>query len=164
MMVLARTVGSAALASVAILLLFAKQQTLSLGDLLLIAIVASLFVTIITPMFVSFLRKPDQFMRALEERARYAIAVPVGALLLLYVLIFRIMFILFKLSIKMAKIVLGIIYVIIPFDLIPDFIIGLGQLDDVIIFISVVIWALSPGIKKSIRASIDVNRPTTPFP
>ena len=56
------------------------------------------------------------------------------------------------------------IYLISPIDLVPDFFIGVGQIDDFLLFFGVIFWAFSTGVSMQLRKSITILRPITPFP
>jgi uncharacterized membrane protein YkvA (DUF1232 family) len=133
----------------------------TLGDILLLAGIASFLTTVLA----SLHRDPAQFARALYERIRYAVVVPLCALLMLGLFCVRLLFLLFKLSLKLVVwLVVSVAYLLLPVDLIPDLFLGLGQLDDILLFISLGFWVLSSGIKAELRSRISIAHPTTPFP
>ncbi len=137
------------------------QGRISLGDVLLIGVVSS----VATAVGLSFLRAPAQFIRALFERIGYMIWVPLAVSLMLAVVVLRIAFVIFKLLLKaLVALVLAVVYLVFPLDLFPDFFIGLGQIDDILIIISVVVWVASSAAIQSLKASISVRRPITAFP
>ena len=142
-----RPMAAAALSISALLVVRLLQRSLTLGDLLVIAAASGLVVSV----FASIFRGPKQFASAVFERVRYAIIVPVCALLMIGLLIFRIGFIFFKLSIKVViAAIAAIAYVVMPIDLVPDFILGLGQLDDISIVGTLAIWAVSMSMNESL--------------
>lgn len=151
------------LITLAAVLLLAKstRHVLSLLDISIIAVAASL----LTSIGASLLRDPRQFLTALFERIRYCIVVPlcVGTICLLIAI--RIILLLFKLSTKIAIwLLVSISYFLLPIDIIPDFLIGLGQIDDLLLFIGIGYWALSAGLKSELRSRMALTRPETPFP
>ncbi len=159
--VIFRSITSAVIAATAILSLAKTQGSLSLGELLIVALSAS----ILTSGLGSLVRSPSQFFRAVFERIRYAILVPTCISLLIGLFCFRIAFIILKLSIKgLLALTLWFLYLISPIDLMPDFIPILGQIDDIMLLVTIVVWLASGEISKNLRASIAIHRPTTPFP
>lgn len=160
----ARPIAAAALSMSALLAMRLLQRPFTLGDLLVIAAASGLAVSI----FASIFRNPKQFASAIFERFRYAIVVPTCAFIIVGLWIFRIFFIFFiffKLFLKaIIAATVAIAYVVMPIDLIPDFILGLGQLDDIFLVVTLTIWAFSIGLTESLRSSIQIYRPTTPFP
>ncbi len=156
-----RSIVSSTFTVVAMIVLFSAQDSLSLGDLLITALFASL----LTSWLVSFVKSPSQFLLALFERARYVIIVPLCVVLIFGLLIFKFLFIVFRLSFKaVMAVILWLIYLIFPIDLIPDILPFLGYVDDVFIFISIWIWVVSSAASLSLKESIDIMRPNTLFP
>lgn len=122
-------------------------------------------VALVTTILLSLLRGPRQFTRALLERIVFTIWVPTACVLIIALFLFRIGFILFKISLKLILAgIAGIAYVLMPIDLLPDFLLGFGQLDDIMIVFTLAVWAMSAAVSESLRASITVTRPRTPFP
>jgi uncharacterized membrane protein YkvA (DUF1232 family) len=156
-----RLIGTASLGAIGAGVLARLQGSLSLGDALAVGLAASL----LTSVAASFFRNPGQFLTALYERVRYALLVPLAFLTVLLLFAFRIFLLLFKLSLKLLIwLVVSAAYLFLPIDVIPDFIIGLGQIDDIIVFISLGAWAFSAGVKEEIRTALALRRPQTPFP
>lgn len=134
---------------------------ITLLDFLVIAI----GVSFVTTVLLSMLRGPRQFAQALWERVVFTLWVPVACTAIIAVFILRIGFILFKISLKLILAgVAAIAYVLMPIDLVPDLLFGFGQIDDIMIVISLAVWAMGAAISDSLRASITVTRPQTPFP
>jgi hypothetical protein len=159
--ILLRSLATVLVAIAALLALAHFQKKVSLGELLLIGIAAAIASTVIA----SFARSPAQFLLALYERVRYAVVVPLCLIIMIGLLLFRLFFIIAKLSLKaIIWLVVSAAYFILPIDLIPDFIIGLGQIDDVLLFITLGVWAFGSGLSSAARDTIEVTRPTTPFP
>lgn len=122
-------------------------------------------VAFVTTILLSVLRGPRRFAQALWERIVFTIWVPIACALIVAVFLFRIGFILFKISLKLILAgIVAVAYVLMPIDLIPDFLLGFGQIDDILIVISLAVWAMGAAISESLRASIKVTRPQTPFP
>jgi hypothetical protein len=116
----------------------------------------------------SFYRGPRQFFAAVGERVAWILG-------LCGVLLMRAGGVLFSLTARLARIVIALIaitvYGLSPIDLIPDVLIGPGQIDDVVFALVVGWWALfatAKGVKYEVREkSHDVMerlRVTTPFP
>jgi uncharacterized membrane protein YkvA (DUF1232 family) len=83
-----------------------------------------------------------------------------GAVVLVHTLL-----IVLKLSLRVFIVFLGtVVYSLWPFDIIPDVLIGLGQIDDLLVFFGLMLWAIKAGVSKQLRIAITVNRPTTQFP
>lgn len=156
-----RATVAAAIAVTAFFALVMQQGSASLGDLLLIASASSLM----TLLLASFVRSPKQFARALFERVYYCVIVVLCVLIRLFLFALRIFLILLKLSLKFAiAAAAAIAYVVMPLDVIPDFIVGLGQIDDLLVVISLSVWAFTFGVTDEMRSAITGNRPKTPFP
>lgn len=156
-----RALISFPLAVAALFIVAQDQQVISFGDFLAI----SIGVAVATAIFLSFFRNPHQFVRALWERAVFTVWVPVACTLIIGTFFFRIAFFLFKVSLKIIiASVIAIAYVLLPIDIMPDFILGLGQIDDIFVVIALAVWAMGAAISESLRTSISVVRPKTPFP
>ncbi len=137
------------------------HQRITVLDFLVIAC----GVAFITTILLSVLRGPRQFAKALWERIVFTLWVPIACALIIAVFIFRIGFILFKISLKLILAgIAAIAYVLMPIDLIPDFLLGFGQIDDIMVVISLAVWAMGAAVSESLRASITITRPQTPFP
>ena len=159
--VIFRSVLVASVSILAAWVLIRLQGTLSLGDLLAITVSASL----LTAMALSLATSPAQFFRAMIERVVYVVWVPVCLALVIAILVFRIGFLLFKIGLKMViGLFLWLIYFLFPIDLIPDFILGLGQLDDLFLLVTVVVWGASHAMTDDLLKSLSIRRPVTDFP
>lgn len=159
--ILFRATVSAVVAVSAFLALVSFQGRVSLGDLVLIGVASA----IVTFAFASFARSPIQFSCAVYERAKYLIVVPFCVALVVGLTLFRVVFVLFKLSLKVfIWLFASVAYLVMPIDLIPDFLIGLGQLDDIILFFTLGFWIFSSALSNAARSTIEVSRPATPFP
>lgn len=154
---LAQTFTTAVIAATAVVVIGRVQQSMTLGELLLIAIVAGALSYVIA----SLARGPGQFCIAAYERLKYLIVVPFSMALALLAIFARLFVVLLKLLIF---VVTSLIYVLFPLDLIPDIIPLLGQIDDLLIVIGLGTWAFSAGARDGVRNAIVVFRPTTPFP
>jgi uncharacterized membrane protein YkvA (DUF1232 family) len=158
---LKRTTTTAMLAVVAALALLRVQQSVSLGDLLAIGATAS----VVTAIGLSLFRSPAQFFRALYERIKYVLLVPVCVMLMVAILAVRLAFLFAKLAFKaVVGFGLWLVYLISPIDLIPDLIPILGLIDDIILFVTVSVWVVSGAMTSALKTQISVARPTTSFP
>ncbi|MEM5474601.1 DUF1232 domain-containing protein [Hoeflea sp. AS60] len=138
------------------LLAFASG-VLTLGDMVL-----SLAISLPTLLVVySFVEAPAQFMDALWGWLRFSWQAIAGLFMILTSIFVTIVSVLFRMGLKLL---IGIVYLVFPVDLIPDFIIGLGQLDDLMVFIILFIWALSSGIRAEGISMIRFSFPDVPFP
>ena len=156
-----RAIISIALALAAFFFVSRYGGPITLGDFLMIVAGVALGTTIL----LSLLRDPRQFGRALWERTVFTFWVPLACALIVAVFCLRIGFILFKISLKLILAgVAAVAYVLFPIDLVPDFLLGLGQIDDILIVISLAVWAMGAAVSESLRTSIRVARPSTPFP
>ncbi len=158
---LGRCFVAATLSTCGVVALAYFHERVTAADIVLIAAIASVLASIAA----SFLRSPRQFRRALFERCWYCIVVPLCVAAMVALLLLRVFFLLFKLSLKLIIwLVVSAAYLFFPIDLIPDLIIGLGQIDDLIVFVSIGFWAFSAGAKDELRSVMRVSRPVTPFP
>lgn len=150
--------------AVAIGMLFVVARftsSITFGDLLLIAV----GVTILTKIIFSFFNNPSIFLKALWERIVFVVWVPIALSIIVFTFALRLSLILLKISLKLLIAALvAFVYLIFPVDLIPDFLLGLGQIDDVLLIITVAVWGMSHAIKESLLTSIRVARPKTQFP
>lgn len=143
------------------LFLISHTLTISVGDLLLIAVASS----VITAILASFLRDPQQFCLALSERTKYAVLVVMNSCVICVLFAVRILTVIAKISIRLLIALLGsVIYVLFPLDIIPDFIFTLGQIDELIVFFGLFLWAFNIGVTKHLQTSMRVNKPIARFP
>lgn len=134
---------------------------LTLGDILAVSALSAAA----GGALLSFLRGPGQFATALWERIVFVVWVPVACVLIIALFAFRIFALMMKLAVKAIITLIGIVaYVVFPVDLIPDILLGLGQIDDLIVTIALVSWFMSAGISAELKDSIQSRRPSTPFP
>jgi hypothetical protein len=134
---------------------------LSAVDLLVMALASA----VIGKVFSSFIRSPRRFILATWQRIIFIIWTPIAVLLMLMIIFFRIFMLLFKLSIGiLIKLTIGIVYFLFPIDLIPDVLLGPGQIDDLLVMIGVVSWIISGTAMHSLRSSVASVRPTIDYP
>lgn len=138
-------------------LLVSISGVLTLGDMAL-ALALSLPVLMVV---YSFYESPGQFMEALWGWFRFLFQAVAGLSMILASIFIIIVSVLFRMGFKLL---IGIVYLVFPIDLIPDFFIGLGQLDDLMVFIVLFIWALSSGIRAEGINMIRFSIPNVPFP
>lgn len=113
----------------------------------------------------SFCRSPAQFTIALWQRVVFVVWTPMAILLMLALLAVRIAFLMLKVSLKLLIWVLvSVVYLLMPIDLIPDFFIGLGQVDDFLLIVSLAFWVFGAAAMGELRGSIASRRPTVAFP
>ena len=116
----------------------------------------------------SFLRAPRQFFEAVVERLVWAVAV-------FWAIILNVLAILISVAGRLIRVVVAIVisavYGVFPIDLLPDLILGVGWMDDGLLFLGTMYWALFAGtkvVKYSLRENArNVVRNaaiTTPFP
>ena len=130
-------------------------------DLIIISIVSATLGIILG----SFSRSPSQFARATWQRLLFMLWTPIAILMILTLFAVRIGFLMLKLSLKLLiAAVVGLAYLVMPIDLVPDFLIGLGQIDDLFIITSLTFWAFSAAAMGGLRSSIVSRRPTIDFP
>ncbi|WP_439817993.1 YkvA family protein [Zavarzinia sp. CC-PAN008] len=136
-------------------------KIITIIDILILSGISCYFLVI----FGSFLRGPGQFIKALGEWTVYIIWVPMGSLCIVFLLVVKVGVIALKLSLKgIIALTVSLAYFLLPIDLIPDFLLGLGWIDDIMLFVSLSIWAMSASLSESIRSSFKVVRPITSFP
>lgn len=159
-----RAVEAVAVGATAVALCYSVIEQLGLlsgADLLVIAM-ASAFIGMIVG---SFCRSPSQFLTASWERIVFLMWTPIAVMLIIGLFALRIGFLMFKLSLKLIiSAIVGIAYLLMPFDIIPDFILGLGQIDDLFLIVGLALWAFSAASMEGLRASITSKRPSVGFP
>ena len=90
----------------------------------------------------SLLRSPQQFVVALLERAKLIYALlAVLALVVLAIL----QYLVARIGRLIIAMIISAVYGISPIDVIPDIFLGLGQLDDIGVFLGSFYWALRAG-------------------
>lgn len=145
----------------AVFVLIGPGRSVSMGDLIAISAVSWGASAIL----LSFSRSPSQFIAALSERGLYIVRTPVYLFLILMIFCVRVGIIFLKLSIKSMIWLFGsIIYFLFPIDLIPDFVVVLGQMDDIFVAISLGFWVFATAMTSDLRRSIEISRPKTSFP
>ena len=138
-----------------------RLPVVSMADLLVVALASAA----IGRVFSSFIRSPSRFIFATWQRIIFIIWTPIAVLLMLMITFFRIFMLLFKFSIGiLVKITVGILYLLFPIDFIPDFLLGPGQIDDIIVMIGVVSWIITGTAMHGLRSSVASVRPTIDYP
>jgi hypothetical protein len=142
---------------------FASEQLHQISglDLLVISVASAVLAKILA----SFFRSPSQFVAALWQRIAFIIWTPIAVLAMVVLFLIRVGFLVFKLSFKLLIwAIVGLAYLILPIDLIPDFILVLGQIDDILLIVGLAFWFFSASSMIELRASIRSRRPKVPFP
>ncbi|WP_084165255.1 DUF1232 domain-containing protein [Skermanella stibiiresistens] len=145
------------LSILAIKLLFSTVQVVTFGDLIIVSIILVFFMYYIK----SFFRSPKIFLKALLERIVFLVWIPFVIITIIFLFLIRMGFMLSKIVVSLS---VSAIYFVMPIDMIPDFFLGIGQIDDVLLFITLIVWSFSKTTRMALVESIKLKKPTTKFP
>jgi uncharacterized membrane protein YkvA (DUF1232 family) len=140
------------------------KQPLRIVETIILVFIGSVFSFSI----LSFLRSPSQFFRALIER----IIRPFAILMILVVRIYGLIMSVFLRSGRLIiALFVSIAYGVWPIDLIPDILVGPGQLDDGVVTLLTMYWALffgkvviSESVRETAKGINEATKISTKFP